>query len=406
MNRCTQWISSAGLFSLALASMPWQGAHAQALPDGRDPYAASRAALLSGLETGVGGAAVGLVARGDQILFLEAVGDIGSGDAMPVNAIARLASIQKPITAAAVLILYERGELQLSDRADRWFPGLGQYVLTDAGDTIPGRAPTIRELLTHRAGIIPFGPELDELWGAASNQEFARGIAAIPLRFPPGARFEYGCCGAAYEVLAAIVEQVSGISFEEYLEREILGPLHMTDSHFFVPEAKWGRLSAHYGRDGDDRLVARRARGDESPRSEFFAGGGSLRSTVLDYHRFTRMLLNGGELDGVRILRPETVEMMTRNQIGEAYPVEGFGWGFGVRTGAHAGAGWSSGSYGWNGGTGTAFEVDPSTGIVAIVFAPSWPGTPGIADWRSRFLDAAPPWSRESGSWPVRGTGP
>jgi len=221
--------------------------------------------LQDAINRGVVGSAVGLIARGDQILFLEAVGEIGSGDPMPVNAIARLASIQKPITAAAVLILWERGQLSLTDPADRWLPDFGRRVLTEDGDTVAAvRCPTVFDLLTHQAGLIPSGPELDELWDVSSTQEFARRIGKIPLRFQPGTRFEYGCCGSAYEALAAIVEKVSGQSFKDFLTSNVLEPLGMKDTYFFVPEGTLHRLAAIYGR-RDGKLVAVRARGNESP---------------------------------------------------------------------------------------------------------------------------------------------
>lgn len=356
------------------------------------PFEEARDVLRGAVDRGLVGSAVGLVARGDQLLMIEAAGEIGPGDPMPVNAIARLASIQKPITAAAVLMLYERGQLALTDPVDRWFPGFGARVVTADGETVAAlRPPTVLELLTHQAGLIPEGPELDELWDLPSTQEFARRIGAIPLRFQPGARFEYGCCGSAYEVLAAIVEQVSGQSFKEFLDANVLGPLRMTDTYFFVPASKHHRLAAHYGRDRDGVLIVVRPRGQESPETAFYAGGGSLRSTVLDFYRFTLMLLNGGALDGVRLLRSDTVRMMTSNQVGSSYPSAGYGWGLGmrVRTDTALAGDAGPGAFGWNGGTGTQFEVDPASRLIAIVFAPTWPGTPHVSELRNEFISQA-----------------
>lgn len=387
-------------------SVPWRPVGAIAIAvlllasDGRcqsagpTPIALDEAARVvhDAVAQGLIGSGVVLIARGDEILLVEAAGNIGPGEPMPVNAIARLASIQKPITAAAVLMLHERGQLALTDPADKWFPGLGARMVTESGDTVASpRAPTVFELLTHQAGLIPAGPELDELWAASSTQEFARRIGAIPLRFPPGSRFEYGCCGSAYEVLAAIVEQVSGQSFKEFLHANILGPLGMTDTYFFVPERKQSRLAAHYGRDSAGTLFVRRARGHESPETAFYAGGGSLRSTVLDYYRFVLMLHNGGELDEHRILRPETVRTMMSNQVGTKYPVAGYGWGYGMRVALALPSTDSTGPgrVGWNGGTGTQFEIDPASGTIAIIFLPSWPGTTGINDVRTEFISRA-----------------
>jgi CubicO group peptidase (beta-lactamase class C family) len=244
------------------------------------------------------------------------------------------------------------------------------------------------DLLTHHAGLVARGPELEALWNVSTNQEFARRIGRIPLRFQPGSRFEYGCCGAAYEVLAAVVEQISGQSFKDFLTENILDPLDMKDTYFIVPESKLHRLAAMYGRDQDNKLVVVRQRGDEAPESAFYSGGGGLRSTVSDFYRFQLMLLNGGELEGVRLLKPKTVRMMTTNQI---EPNAGFGYGFGVgvQTDTAAAGGVEKGAYGWNGGTGTRFLVDPKSGLVAIVFLPTWPGTPGVSEARSTFISTA-----------------
>jgi CubicO group peptidase (beta-lactamase class C family) len=365
-----------------------QNGHGQAAAQQQFALEEAGSVLQNAVANGDVGSAVGLIAQGDQILVLSAVGDIEPGKPMPLNAIARLASIQKPITAAAILILHERGQLDLGEPVTKWFPDFGARVLTADGDTVAAlRRPTVFDLLTHQAGLVPEGPELDELWEVPATQEFARRIGQIPLRFHPGSKFEYGCCGSAYEVLAAIVEQVSGQSFKDFLASNVLGPLGMTDTYFFVPEPKRHRLAAQYGRDRDGRLVVVRPRGQEAPENAFYSGGGGLRSTVLDFYRFVLMLLNGGELDGVRLLKPETVRMMTTNQAGSSYPTSGYGWGFGVRVKtdtATSGAG--RGAFGWNGGTGTQFEVDPESGMIAIIFVPTRPGTPGVSDLRTEFI--------------------
>jgi CubicO group peptidase (beta-lactamase class C family) len=380
-------IVAGGLAGLFLS----QSGYGQTAVRQQSTFDEARSVLQSAVANGTVGSAVGLIARGDQILFLGAFGEIEPGEPMPVNAIARLASIQKPITASAVLILQERGELDLDESVDRWFPDFGGRVLTADGDTVAAvRRPTVFDLLTHQAGLVPEGRELDELWEVATTQEFARRIGQIPLRFQPGSRFEYGCCGSAYEVLAAIVEQVSGRSFKDFLAANVLEPLGMTDTYFFVPESKRHRLAAHYGRDQDGALTVVRRRGQEEPESSFYSGGGGLRSTVPDFDRFLVMLLNGGELDSVRLLSPEAVRMMTTNQVGSSYPAAGYGWGLGVRVQADTAVSSAGpGSFGWNGGTGTQFEVDPESGTIAIVFVPTWPGTPGVSELRTEFISKA-----------------
>ncbi len=368
------------------------GGHAQRAEWPADALSAAGNVLTVAAENGTAGGALGLIARGDEVLLLHAVGEIGPGQPMPINAIVRLASITKAVTATAVLILAERGEIQLDARVEDWLPGFGRRILAPDGDTVAAeRGVTIMDLLTHRAGLIAGGAELERLWDVSTAREFATRIGAIPLRFQPGSRFEYGCCGAAYEVLAAIVEQISGESFKDFLAVHVFEPLGMTDTYFSVPESKRHRLSAHYGRDSAGRLTLVRARGEEEVESAFYSGGGGMRSTVLDYHRFALMLLNGGELDGVRVLQPESVQMMRTNQVGDQYPGDGFGWGFGVRvrTTTTTDDGSGLGSFGWVGGTGTAFEVDPNSRMIAIVFVPTWPGTPGVSDLRNRFMAAA-----------------
>ncbi len=305
---------------------------------------------------------------------------------MTTDAISRLASITKPITAVAALILHEQGKLLLSDPAEKYLPEFAGLKTADGAST--RRPITVHDLLTHQAGLVASGPEHDKLWDAPTAREFAAGLAKIPLRFQPGTQFEYG---PAYEVLTAIIERVSGESYDKFLASEVLGPLKMRDTHFFVPESKKARLAAQYRKDASGLLVMFRARGQEETPVVFYSGGGGLRSTVSDYFRFAQCLLNGGELDGVRLLSPKSVSLMTSNHTGSRYPKEHYGWGLGlrVRTSTAGEELGSVGSYGWNGGTGTLFVVDPAERLIVVVFVPSTPGTPGVDEIRKAFVNAA-----------------
>jgi CubicO group peptidase (beta-lactamase class C family) len=335
-------------------------------------------------------AAVGLIARDDSLLVHEAVGEIEPGVPMPRDAIARLASITKPITATAVLLLVEDGKLRLADRVDTWFPGFGATVRVGARTVPAARPVTVRDLLTHQAGLATEGPSYDSLFSASTAEEYARRIGAIPLRFHPGTEFEYGCCGSAYEVLGAIVEKVSGQRYRDFLAERVFQPLRLEDTFFNVPNDKRPRLTSQYRKDATGAFVQARKRGQEETETGFYSGAGGLRSTVRDFHRFARFLLNGGELDGVRVLSNESVRAMTSDQVGGQYPTSGYGWGYGVRvrTSREPDGSDSIGSFGWNGGTGTLFLVDPTQRLIFVIMVPSNPGTPGVTSVRNAFVAA------------------
>jgi CubicO group peptidase (beta-lactamase class C family) len=341
-------------------------------------------------EERVTGGAVALVATDGKVVFLESAGTIGGGAPMPVDAIVRLASITKPMTAVATLMLLEEGRLHLDDRVEEWFPGFGRAVSADGGTVATSRPITILDLLTHRAGLATEGAGYDRLFDAASAAEYARGIGALPLRFQPGTRFEYGCCGSAYEVLGAVIEKVSAQPYDRFVAARITGPLGMRDTTFRVPDGKRERLAAQFCKDASGELVECRRRGEEQAPTRFFSGAGGLRSTASDYARFAQFLLNGGELDGIRLLRAESVRAMMTNQVGDQYRSSGYGWGYGgqVKTGITSSPE-AIGSYGWAGGTGTQFLIDPSRRVVVVAFMPTNPGTPRIEETMAAIIKAA-----------------
>lgn len=339
-----------------------------------------RTMMRSHVDNGVTPNAVAIVSRNGRIGFNEAYGEMGPDESIEPDAIMRMASIGKTITAVAIMILYEDGVLTpntpvaafLSEFADAKVSG------SDGAPVSLNRPVLVQDLLTHSAGLAVSGAEVDALWDLPNEHEFARGIAALPLRAQPGQTFRYG---NAYEPLAAIVEEASGMPFDIFLQKRIFEPLNLEDMYFHVPDEKLNRLSAIYTRDENGQLTTFRERGQEERPAEFTAGGGGLRGTVPDFHRFAMMLLNGGELDGQRILSPKTVQLMMKDHVGEeisgAWPGD-WGWGFGaqVRRRVRDNGVGTAGAFGWNGGTGTWYFVDPSEKLVGVIFTQIQPGNP------------------------------
>lgn len=358
----------------------------------------ARTVLKSAVDERVAGSTVGLIARDGKVVLHEAFGERAPGAPIPRDAIARLASITKTVTAVAVLMLHEEGRLRLNDPVARFIPEFADVKVEtgDVGSFVPPtRAVTVHDLLTHQAGLAASGEAADGLWSRARTVgEFATLTAAIPLRSQPGSQYEYG---PAYEVLAAIVEKASGVTFARFVQQRILAPLRMHDTYFFVPREKAHRMADMYRKQADGRLAPSPPADPNEPAGTFTSGGGGLVGTVADYHRFTQMLLNGGELDGQRLLGPKTVALLATAHVDAArYGSESgdYGWGLGtrVRTRVTAGGLGSVGAFGWNGGSGTLYLVDPQERLVVIVFAPSVPRTPGIwgdADLRNDFVTAA-----------------
>lgn len=332
------------------------------------------------------GSAVGLVARDGKVVFLEAVGEAAPGVPMFADAIARLASVGKGFTAVATLILYERGVLPLNDPVADYIPAFAEAKVARAEeDSMPGlvdpvRPVTIRDLLTHTGGLAVSGDAFEEAWaateGKTTTRDLAERIARIPMHAQPGEVYQYGSYGSSYEVLAAVIEVASGQTLEAFLDENLFGLAGMDDAHFWVPEEKRDRLAAIY-RMRNGELSVDRGLGEETPRSTFIAGGGGVRATVRDVYRFGQMLLNGGEIDGARILSPKTVDLMTRDHVGDRLPwgKGEYGWGFGVavrRRVRDYDIG-SEGTFGWVGGSGAKYWVDPVERIVAVLVTPYAP---------------------------------
>lgn len=369
--------------------------------------------------------AVTLIARRGRRAHLQAYGMADRNDGRPMTAdtIFRIASMTKPVTSVAVLMLYEEGHFKLNDPVGQFLPELASLdVLTATADdtsftlTASQQPMTIRHLLTHTSGIgyrflgdLGGGAKLRrlaELYGQAgigdglaehdgTIEELVTALGTLPLLHEPGAAFSYGLSD---DVLGRLVEVVSGVSFDEFLRNRLFEPLGMDDTSFYVPASKASRMAAVYtptssglaeveGTVEGTHLVYSSTYSTGEPRRNF-SGGAGLSSTAQDYVRLLQMLLNGGGLDGARILSPMTVDLMTSNQIGTAPAGSivqpgsaGFGLGVAIRGGPSVdGELGSAGAYYWSGFFNTVFWIDPQEQLIGILMTQVFPSTSDIQD--------------------------
>jgi len=333
--------------------------------------------------------AVGIVLRHGKLVYTGAWGmrDLAAGDPSEVDDIFRIASMTKPITSVAVMILFEEGRFFLDDPVGRYLPELANVrvaKLSEAtsADDIPterARRPmTIRDLLRHTSGLT-YGTfsntVVDSLYrrtrvgGQRTSAEMVTGLGELPLVYQPGTRWNYSL---STDVLGRLVEVLSGKSLDVFMRERIFEPLDMRDTGFYVPAAERDRFTRSYGHEGPERTLTVGRDGFEAPPTRF-SGGGGLVSTAPDYARFAQMLMNGGELDGARILGRKTVELMTVDHLPEGIPT-GFlrrGWGFGLGLTVKIKAGLdgmpgSVGNYYWMGIRGTSFWVDPEEDLIGV----------------------------------------
>ena len=341
------------------------------------------------LEHKVAGA-VTLVARNGKLVSLKAHGlaDLETQRAVRVDDLFHLQSMTKPIATVAALQLMERGVLRLSDPVAKFLPEFAdlQVAVAREGahggfDLVPAARPmTIADLMTHRAGFVGLPPRdtpaarlQREALGSLREdrnftlEQFVSRLATVPLDAQPGAGFRYG---PATIVLGRVIEVVTGQPLDVALQVQIFGPLGMNDTSFRVPQDKRLRVVPAYALKPGQGLV-RLPLDDLAPR--FLSAGGNLFGTATDYLRFCQMLLNGGELDGVRILSRQSVELMRSPQVDSIplpfMPGQSFGLGVAVRK-ADDSAAWlgSPGTYGWSGGYNTYFRIDPSEQVVFALF--------------------------------------
>ena len=334
--------------------------------------------------------AVGMVLRHGRLAYAETWGmrDMAAGDGMEEDDLFKICSMTKPVTSVAVMILYEEGRFFLSDPIGRYLPELANLRVANlaeasAGQDIPterARRPVrIHDLLRHTSGFT-YGDLSNTVVDAVYRErkilyqqtleDMVAELGEIPLLYQPGTQWHYG---VSADVLGRLVEVLSGQSFDAFLRERIFDPLGMDDTGFLVPDSKSDRVASTYGHMGQDRALGL---GDTSICAlppTLFSGGAGLVSTAQDYARFAQMLLNGGELDGARILGRKTIEMMTVDHLEEGMPT-GFlspGWSFGLGFTVKTEAGMdgmpsSVGEYNWIGIQGTSFWVDPEEDLIGV----------------------------------------
>jgi CubicO group peptidase (beta-lactamase class C family) len=362
------------------------------------------AVMRSEIERGRVPGAVALIARRGRLGLFESFGqrDAANGAPMAKDAIFRIYSMTKPITSVAAMMLWEEGRFLLSDPVANYLPEFSAMtVAVERGaeiERVPAeRAITIQDLLRHTSGLTY------EFRGAGAVQKMYMGakvfsraqssadqvatLGKMPLLHQPGTRWEYS---RSTDVVGRLVEVLSGQPLGVFFERHILAPLGMVDTAFHVPQRHHSRLAEAFTQDPDSGAAVRLLEVRDAP--NFESGGGGLVSTASDYARFLQMLLNGGTLDGPRLLSRKTIELMTADHLGPItgaadllLPGHGFGLGFAVRL--HAGIAYVPGSIGqyfWGGLAGTTFWVDPAEQLLALLLIQA----PGQRDYyRTLFRD-------------------
>ena len=396
---------------LALACIHATTAFAQGLPHARPEEVQLSAAelerigpaLKAWVDAGRLAGVVAVVARHGKVAYRTSAGSLDPDGQRPIgdDAVFRIYSMTKPIATTAMMQLVEQGKVRLEDPVSKFIPAFANTKVYASGGAAhpvlkdPARPITIADLLTHTAGITYglFGnTAVDSIYRQAgllapsqTIAQVADSIAHLPLVFSPGSAFNYSM---AIDVVGRVVEVVSGMPFDQYLERAIFQPLGMHSTGFHATPAMDGRVTAVFGRGSDGKLHAGvPLLGPEfTPQGHLFSGGGGLLSTIPDYLRFAQMLLNGGELDGHRVLSRKTVALMMQNHLPAGLPPvfgglpwppgnNGFGYGGAVRLDSAASLPGSAGTFRWSGYASTFFWIDPKADLIAMVWSQYLPET-------------------------------
>jgi CubicO group peptidase (beta-lactamase class C family) len=337
--------------------------------------------------------AITLVARKGRIAHFEAQGlmDIETNKPMAKDAIFRIASMTKPVIGVAILMMIEEGKVRLSDPVSRFIPefkelkvAVAQPGQNPAGArgaapaprfyTVPAeREITIRDLLTHTSGLVSGTISTAEAAKFARKPgetlaDYIPRLGQVPLEFQPGSRWTYSP-GAGFDTLGRVVEIVSGQNLDQFLKQRIFDPLGMKDTFFNIQEAQRPRAATMYQRTANG---LQKSPNQPAAATTYFSGGGGLSSTAQDYFQFAQMLVNGGQLNGKRLLGLRTVELMGSAFVPDTLPGRGRGegWGLSVRVITDAAARnsfLSNGSFGWQGAFGTHFWVDPKEKLTGIL---------------------------------------
>jgi CubicO group peptidase (beta-lactamase class C family) len=420
MKRWTQALTLILLFACGLGAQQQPTATPESVGLSTERLNRMHQAMQALVDRREAGGLVTLVAREGKVADVHAVGfqDVETRKPMRTDTIFRIASMSKPITSVAIMMLYEDGKLLLTDPVSRFIPAFKNGRVAKGGRTEPTRRGiSIRDLLSHRAGLSygfldgsPVGQAYRST-GVSDGLTVTTGtlaenidkLAAAPLVSEPGTEWHYSL---STDVLGRVVEVASGMSFDAFLRDRIFKPLGMNDTSFEVPDAKWSRFATVYSPDGSGGIrpmkdpetfgntVMSPLAYYRSPK-RYFSGGAGLTSTIQDYGRFAQMLLNGGSLDGVRLLGPKTIELMTTSHTADI-PSDGllgaggqFGLGFRITTdlGASESLG-STGMYGWSGIYGTNFWVDPKEQLIGILMVQRYPGSTAAAAFQAMVYQA------------------
>ena len=357
--------------------------------------------------------AVALVLRNGKPVYERAVGwsDKEAGRRMTNDTIFRIASQTKALTSAAIMMLVEEGLVGIAEPVSNFIPTFKAATVAvrnnNSINTVPvKRAITIHDLLTHTAGISygtdphlaklyeakGLGPAAGRGWYTADKDEpiceTMQRLGTLPFTSQPGEAYVYGY---NTDILGCVVEKASGMSLADFIQKRITGPLGMKDTRFFLPPSERNRFAAVYASGPNGGKYGRAQDGSqgqgsyiEGPRKSY-AGGAGLTSTAHDYARFLEMIRNEGQLNGVRILSPRAVKLMTTNQSGTLHSTTGLGFGYGFETvdryGAKEMAG--VGAFGWGGAYGTTYQVDPQSGTVIVFMMQLMPNS---TDIQQKFL--------------------
>ena len=344
-------------------------------------------AVSSLVDSGEIAGAVVLAVKNGETVHSKAYGvsDITTGQEMAPDTIFRIFSMTKPITTVAAMMLWEEGKIELDAPVSQYIPELKDFeVLTEDGAEVKAeRDPTIRDLMRHTSGFDYgfLGGALSERYqekkildSSGTLADMTRKLATLPLAYQPGTRFNYS---VSTDVLGRVVERVSATDLNTFFQERIFAPLGMVDTDFTVPKEKVARFAANHALDPQGKLV----RIDDPETSDytkdktFLSGGGGLVGTAGDYGRFCQMLVNGGVLEGKRLLKEETVALMTTNQIpdqampigvGDSRPGVGFGLGFSVRVAEDPEDPGIVGEYGWGGAASTHFWISPKDKLFVV----------------------------------------
>ena len=351
--------------------------------------------------------AVALVLRDGQPVYERAFGwsDKEAGRRMSVDTVFRIASQTKAITSTAILSLVDEGKIGVNDPVSRYIPAYAHTTVVARNESEPGpvaakRPITIRDLLTHTAGISygtsrdvarlyeakGLGPAAGYGWFTADKSEpicdTMERLASLPFAAQPGEQWVYGY---NTDILGCVVERASGMALDQFIRTRITEPLGLKDTQFFLPADRRERLAAVYGSGSDGKIV----RAPDGPKGQgtyvdgprrSFSGGAGLLSTARDYARFLEMIRNHGTLGGARILAPRTVSLMTTNQVGTLHSPNGLGFGFGFETTDRYGANGMDavGSFGWGGAYGTMYRVDPEAHLVIVLMIQMLPNATDV----------------------------